>query len=59
LEVQFILSVYYCNRLSLRFWTCMMKLIADQIVEGVTIVRVLRANMDVNISFNVTYWRLR
>jgi len=33
----------------------MMKLTADQIVEGVPSVRVLRANMNVNISFNVTY----
>ena len=33
----------------------MMKLIADQIVEGVTSVGVLRANMNVNISFSVMY----
>jgi hypothetical protein len=32
-----------------------MKLIADQIVEGVTGVAVLHANMNVIISFNVTY----
>jgi hypothetical protein len=35
----------------------MMELIADQIVEGVnvTVVTVLHANINVIISFNVTY----